>query len=244
MTSLRNEQDWYQEELKRVLRARGEEDVSRSLTVFLSNPEDHYEIDGIISGHLWPAVAEAFANSKLIPRGVPKDFPANLEDRWAPLTTRQAVFVVEDPRRPHNPGNSPMWFVRGTIESTVFNYTLSLDLILSFPREFDRSKLLRLITHPDLYEFSPELSYSHASSEDYFDVKIESGHGAGWLLKTSRDAANHIKSTLIRTLQVIRAADRLERDFSNELMFESLLASVVELFQIDSSGDIEAVGLN
>jgi hypothetical protein len=212
--------------------------------VFLSNPEHRREADTIISTRLWPAVTETLRGSNLIASGVPKDFPDNIVDKWHTHTTRQAVFILKDPNRHPDPKDFPTWFVRSTIECSILNYSFTNELMLSFPEDVPREKLIQFITHPDLVEFSPELTYASIPEQNYFEIKIVSGRGAGWLLESSEKAASYIKSVLSLTLRSIRAADDLEKDINNSHKFERLLTSVVQLFQFNPNHNIDSINLN
>jgi hypothetical protein len=212
--------------------------------VFLSNPEHKREADTIISTRLWPAFTESLRGSNLIASGVPKDFPENIVDKWHTHTVREAVFVLKDPNRHSDQKDFPMWFVRSTIACSVLNYSFTNELMLSFPEDFARDKLIQFIKHPDLVEFSPELTYARIPEQNYFEIKIVSGRGAGWLLESYDKAANYIKSVLSLTLRSIRAANDLEKDINNSYKFDKLLASVVQLFQFHPGDDIRSINLN
>ena len=226
----------YRELEKRLARAEGAGSINNSLepeigTMFLADPEMSGSTDEIIVGHLWPAVAKGLQGSAIQIHDR-EDVLSRIGTKRSPVLTRELIFLLEMPNRPVALDQRPLWYVRFTIEASVFRYMLKSDLILELPKGFELLRLLVLMEHPRLSGFPPSLSIDGES----YVVTFSWGRGGSY--QDEEFVADRFITRKIREhLRIIEATDQLERDIENDDVFQVLGNRI-----LDSYGDREVYG--
>ena len=227
------EKSWHFAELERHLKTRDKRLSDDSSTVFLLNPDHRKRSDKIISDYLWPAVLRGLSGSSIrIKDYSPRFLQTAITDKWYFQTRRTLIFLLEDPFRPLMPGSrTPLWYCRGTIDCSVFDYLLSFDFIISLPRSFSARKIMKLICNPLFSDLPPELSYEESiDGEGYFVLEFRYGRGAGWVVEDFARASENIEEKVKLNLDIIAAVNELELDLTNTKKFNRLVSKLIAMY--------------
>ncbi|MEE9215582.1 MAG: hypothetical protein V3U54_12580 [Thermodesulfobacteriota bacterium] len=224
---------WQIEELQRYIETNSNDALFNSKTVFLSNPKQIEEIEDIIVDQIWPGVTKALHNVPITTKiGTGQSPREGIHEKRHEYTTRELVFLLEDPKRPYGPSSNVPWYCRGKIECSLMSYMISLDFMVHFPERISFQKILNLLKEPKMQGCPPELSYNEASGDkSIFSVSFTKGSGAGWGLKTYDEAGEHVFKEVKKNMNVIEAVYDLEKDFENMSKFNSLHRALLEAYE-------------
>lgn len=224
---------WQSSELQRYLDENKQDALLNSKTVFLSNPQQREELDGIILNQIWPGVVRALQNSPITTlMGMGLTLREGIKEKKHVYTTSALTFLLQDPERPKGPDSDVPWYCRGTIECSPLDYMISFDFIVHFPEEFSVRKILRLLKDPIFAGCPPELTYSESAyNGGLFSVAFTKGSGAGWGIRTYNEAGKHMYAEVKKNLKVIKAVYNLEQDYGNTKKFNELHRALVEAYE-------------
>jgi hypothetical protein len=218
---------WHHDELRKWIEANRNDKKFPYKNVYLIDPDQRREIDGIIKTYLWPAVLKGVEHSKIeITTPNERGFSLPIEDKMSPEGKRTFTFLFEDPRRPLSPlnrENNPPWFSRGEIECSLSHYMLTFDFILELPLSFDVQRILDLIGDSAFEGNPPELIVGRsAKGGQSLQITFQNGRGAGWGAQSFETITDFIQRRVAMNLQVIRAVERLCLDIDNDKLFKTL----------------------
>lgn len=216
---------WQARELDRIMSEQAGKAWPEHRCATLSNPAAERGIDGIILEELWPGVGQALQGSGFT--ALTGDDGATPSQALEPLqrefTTRALTFVIEDPDRPAALQAWKPWYCRFVIQASIEHYFLDKTTLLSFPEDFDLSRLTRLLQEPLMQGCPPELSwYEGFDGPGMYSIRIHTGEGASWGRRRKAVAREFIRSAVEDHLQVIEAMDRLSEDWSDAAAFNEV----------------------
>jgi len=224
---------WQLQELEKFIKAHSQDALLDSRTVFVSNPEQRDEIDAIIVEQIWPGVVRALRDVPIVATvGTGSTLKEAICEKRHEYTTRELVFMLEDPKRPIGPYDNVPWYCRGKIECSVLNYMIGFDLMVSLPEDFSIPKMLRLLREPMMQGCPPELTYNHRPhSDSVYVVSFTKGSGAGWGLGTHDEAREHIFAETRKNIKVIQAVYELEKDYKSTTAFNTLRRAIIDAYE-------------
>jgi hypothetical protein len=223
---------WHISELRKYLSTHAQNDQLDTKTVFLSNPKQRKEIDDIICTKIWPGVTKGVVDSPVIVTlGKHRDLIDNIIEEWHVDTTKSLTFLLSDPERPLGVGSNIRWYCRGKIQCSVLGYMISFDFYIFFPFTFNLKKILVLLKDDAFKGMPPELSYEYLEDgEGEFIVKFSKGSGAGWGLRSYKEAEDHAFREVQNNLDIIYALNKLEVDYRNAKSFEKLHGVLIRAY--------------
>ena len=224
---------WQLSELNRLLEENEQQVFSNSKTLYLTNPEENTAIDQRIIEEIWPGAVAALRENQITTWHSPdKSLMESIISARGQFTTKELVFLLDDPDRPMGPGSTKPWYCRIKIRCSSLNYMISSDFIVSVPTTFSTAKLFKLVKEPLMQGNPPSLSYSDGhSNEETFDITFTGGHGAGWGLHSSEQAKDNLFTITERNLAIINAMCDLETDYSNTRYFNVLHNAVLNAYE-------------
>jgi hypothetical protein len=204
-----------------------------SMSIFLQNPQQREAIDRIIIEEIWPGAERAIEESDyeivISPEKTLKDA---IDDKRYPQTTKELVFLLDDPKRPMDTDPRRPWYYRCKIQCSASSYMIYSDFMVFFPESFSISKILRLLKDPHMRGCPPELSFQgNPSSNAIFIVSFTQGEGAGWGLRSTDDAEEHLYNVTKKNIDVINNVYELEKDYSNTRLFNQFHKSIIEAYE-------------
>ena len=216
---------WQAKQLQRLVADTAGKAWPEHRCAMLSNPAAECAIDGIVLEELWPGVVQALQGSGLTAlTGDDGATPAQaLVTLHREFTTRTLTFVIEDPDRPAALRVWKPWYCRFAIEASVERYFLDKTTLLSFPEDFDMSRLTRVLQEPLMQGCPPELSWHEGfDGPGMYSLKIHTGEGASWGLRGEAEARSFIRKAVEDHVKVIAAMDRLAEDWSDASAFNEV----------------------
>ena len=172
---------WQARELDRIMSKQAGKAWPEHRCATLSNPAAERGIDGIILEELWPGVGQALQGSGFT--ALTGDDGATPSQALEPLrrefTTRALTFVIEDPNRPAVLRAWKPWYCRFVIQASIEHHFLDKTTLLSFPEDFDLSRLTRLLQEPLMQGCPPELSwYEGFDGSGMYSIRISYRRGS------------------------------------------------------------------
>lgn len=194
-------------------------------TIFLFDPEARKAIDSIIREEVWPSVKEGLAGSRVKIYEGSKALE-KVHDLRKPVSTRQLLFLLDDPERPLLSPGSPSWYIRCTVDVTQFDYMAQFELLLTLPLETNWENIVLLLSKKSLSGNSPSLSME----DDAYTLSFSWGQGGGYLSDNTFEKI--ITDSVRKHLSIIEAADGFEGrpDADN---FNALCAAIIEMYGDD-----------
>lgn len=222
---------WHHAQLRRFLVDHAREPDTESLAVHLTNPDEEAELDTIILD-IWPHAMRPLRDGSLAVHIEPGDSsPAAAVRtlRTGRYITRSITFLIEDTARPLRGDCAPPWFCRFRIDVTRLGYMLRKTTILSFPATFDLRRLARFLREPLMAGCPPSLGYRHegARASDAYEVRLDTGDGTGWGVRSTTDAADHVHTAVHDHVAITRAMDQLAADWNDPRAFDELYAAAI-----------------
>ncbi|HKV38977.1 MAG TPA: hypothetical protein VJX67_07175 [Blastocatellia bacterium] len=193
-------------------------------TMFLTDPGMTRKIDKILVAELLPAVNGSLQGTR-ISIWDSDEISSQIETKFFPELTRTLIFLLEDPARPVASPDRPRWYIRGTLEASLFTYMLHFDLILELPKVLDLLRLLVLMEDPRLRGMPPTLSVDR----DSYVVTFSWGRG-GPYYRAEFNPDEYVGRKITEHLRIIEATDRLEADIDSEEAFFVLSSRILESY--------------
>lgn len=224
---------WQQNQLDKFMETYKEDAFLDSRSVFLQNPQQGAEIEEVIIDKIWPGVVRAIQASDLEIWITPgKTLKEAIDDKNHKYTTKELVFLLDDPKRPLGPNSKRPWYCRCRIECSALSYMIGSDFMVYFPEDFSIAKILRLLKDPMMQGCPPELSYEESPlSNSVYVVSFTKGQGAGWGLCSTDKAREQIYSVIKKNIAVIGAVGKLEKDYSNTRLFNKLHETIIDAYE-------------
>lgn len=193
-------------------------------TIFLFDPELKREIDKFFYDTLYPQILAVFENE---PFEIPPIDKINLRDnRESSIeASRQAIFIINDPKRPVHSEERPWWYIRFKLDiKPSGGYRLSTELILSIPFWLESDWTLDFIIDARNWANTPTLG----TDCDELTLKFSWGYGTYYSFTNEEDT--EFISPFRKHLQIAKSIDRFSESPENRFLKSYMLQSIKEMY--------------
>jgi len=224
------ENSWQYQELINYLQKNKNDLHIDSKNVYLSNPEQKEMIDTVIENFLFLGILNGLNDAGINTDGLKNDLLlSSIEDKYHKYTKREISFLLEDIIEPLDEDELYEWSLMIKIQCSLFDYSISFDLNISFPDDYSINKIIKIIKNEKFVKMPPVMSYSIMSDadENYLNLLFHKEFGSNWGSITVEEACMQIAHEIELQIDVINAVEKMDI-FSKSYKFINLLKKSLE----------------